>query len=140
MIMRFAIPGAVIDVTQNAETKFRILVEDLAFGYIVTKVSGDESIVFDDILDQRADLLSALSTRIAGQYAVTFSGKLLECIGHPATSLIPMPVAPLFRDLSAYPVENLSARLRKSRLRGNVRGLVGDGGTLVYRRKVDHRF
>jgi hypothetical protein len=128
MIVRLAVSGAVIDVTQNAETEFGILIEDLTFGYIVTKVSGDKSIVFQDILDQRANLLAALSARIGGQYAVTFSGKLIECVAHYATSLIRMPVTSLFRDRAAYPAENLSARLRKSRLGANARDLAGEGG------------
>jgi hypothetical protein len=93
MIVRLAVPGAVIDMTENAEPEFRILVEDLPFGHIVTEVSCDERIVLEDVLDERTDLLAALDARILRQHAVTLSGKLFESVAHHQTSSIRMHVA-----------------------------------------------
>ncbi len=64
MIVRLALPGALVDMSQNAEAEFRVLVEDLAFGHLVAEMGGDESIVLQCLLDQRADLLAALDPGI----------------------------------------------------------------------------
>jgi hypothetical protein len=138
MIVRLAVSGAVIDVTQNAETKFGIFVEDLPFGHVVTKVSRDKSVVFEDLLDERANLFAALSSRIAGQYTVTFSGKLFECIRHHPTSLVRMPIASLSRGDAAYPAGNLSARLRKSGLRAKARRPRVTAATVARGSRVDY--
>ncbi len=82
MIVRIAVLGAVIDVTEDAETEFRILVQHLALGQIVREVGRDESGVLQHLLDQRADLLAALNPRILLEDAVAFCRELLKTISH----------------------------------------------------------
>jgi hypothetical protein len=77
-----------IDVTENAEPEFRILVEDLAFRHAVVEMSFDEVFVLQDVLHERANLLPALDTLILRQDTMTFAGKLIERIAHPTTSWV----------------------------------------------------
>jgi hypothetical protein len=70
----------VIDVAENAKPEFRILVEDFPLGDIFTKMSGNKSIVFEDVLDEGADLLASFGPGIVRQYTVTRSGELFESV------------------------------------------------------------
>jgi hypothetical protein len=45
VIVRLALSGAVIDMPENAEAEFRILIEDLPLGYVVTEMSSDERLI-----------------------------------------------------------------------------------------------
>src|SRR5215472_9366052 len=80
MIVRFAFPGAVIDMAEDAESQFRILVEDFAVGHAIVQMRGDEIIVLQYLPDQRADFLAALDAGILREDAMTLVGKLLKRI------------------------------------------------------------
>jgi len=67
---------------EDAESEFRILVEDLTLGHVVVEMSGDEILVLQHVLDERADLLATVDPGIFRQDAVTLSGELLESISH----------------------------------------------------------
>jgi hypothetical protein len=77
-----------IDVAENAETELRILVEDLPLGHVIVEMRGDEILVLQHILNERADLFAALDPRIFRQDAVTLTGKPLESIAHQNTSSV----------------------------------------------------
>jgi hypothetical protein len=85
VIMRLALSGTVVDMTENAEPEFRILVENLPLGHIITKMSDDEGLVSEDVLDEGANFLSAFGPRIVRQYAVTRGGELFESVPHQPT-------------------------------------------------------
>ena len=64
MVVRLALPRALIDVAEDAEPELRILVEDLALGHAVVEMGADEILVLEHVLDERADFLAALDPRI----------------------------------------------------------------------------
>jgi hypothetical protein len=72
----------VVDMAKNAEPEFRILVKDFPLGNVVTEMSGDESVVLEDLLDQRTDLLAAFDTRIVRQDAMTRIREFPKSIAH----------------------------------------------------------
>src|SRR5439155_3665345 len=82
VIVRQALPRAVVDMAQNAEPELRVLVKDLALGHAVVEMRGDEIFVLEHLLNQRADLLAALDPRLLRQDTVTLTGELLESIAH----------------------------------------------------------
>jgi hypothetical protein len=71
---------------EDAESEFRIFVEDLPLGHVVVQMSGDKILVLQHVLDERADLLTTFDPGIFRQDAMTLSGKLLESISHQTTS------------------------------------------------------
>jgi hypothetical protein len=83
--MRLALSGVVIYMRENAESKFRILVEDLPLGHLVTEMSGDERLVFQNVLDERAHLFAAFGPGIVRQYAVTRCRELFKSVPHQPT-------------------------------------------------------
>ena len=82
MIVRVAVLGALINVAEDAEAEFRILVQHLALGYVVGEVGRDEAVVLQHFPDQFADLLAAFDTRILFEDAPTLCRELLEPITH----------------------------------------------------------
>ena len=50
MIVGRTCPGIVMHVRQDAEAKFRVLVEDFALGHIVAEVRTDEGFVLQDLV------------------------------------------------------------------------------------------
>jgi hypothetical protein len=74
---------------KNAEPELRVLVEDLPLRNVVAEMSGDERIVLQNLLDQRADFLAALDTGIVRQDVITSVRKLRESIAHQPTSSLP---------------------------------------------------
>src|SRR5271165_2715124 len=86
VVVRLAFPGTVIDMAENAEPEFRILVEDLALRHAVVEMRSDEILVLQQVLDERADFPAPLDPRIFRQDAMTLTGKPLESIAHQITS------------------------------------------------------
>ena len=86
--MRLAFSGTVVDMGENAEPELRILIEDLPLRNVVPEMGGYESVIFQNLLDERADFLAALDTRIVRQDAMTRILKLRESIGHQPNSLL----------------------------------------------------
>src|SRR6516162_8455381 len=82
VIMRLAFSGTVVDMCENAEPEFRILIEDLPLQNVVPEMSSDECCVLQDVLDERADFLAALDTRIVHQDAMTCIRELLKSVAH----------------------------------------------------------
>ena len=80
MVVWFALPGAVIDMAEDAESQFGILVEDFAVGHAILQMRGDKILVLQYLLDQRADLLVALDAGVRREDAMTLVGKLLKRI------------------------------------------------------------
>jgi len=80
MVVWFALPGAVIDMAEDAESQFGILVENFAVGHAIVQMRGDEILVLQYLLDQRADLLAALDAGVRREDAMTLVGKLLKRI------------------------------------------------------------
>ena len=78
MIVRLARLRALVDMAENAEAEFRILVEDLPLGAVIGQVLGDEFRIGAGAADQFADLLAAFRPRIGGKDAVSFLRKLLQ--------------------------------------------------------------
>jgi len=74
MVVWFALPGAVIDMAEDAESQFGILVEDFAVGHAILQMRGDEILVLQYLLDQRADLLVALDAGVRREDAMTLVG------------------------------------------------------------------
>jgi hypothetical protein len=72
----------VVDVAKNAEPEFRILIEDLPLRNVVTQMSGDERVVLQDLLDERADFLAARGSGIIRQDTMTCVRELLESVAH----------------------------------------------------------
>src|ERR1700756_1511233 len=71
-----------IDMTEDAEAEFGILVQHLALGHVVAEMRRDEILVLQQLLNQGADLLAPLDTRIFLENPVAFRGKLLEAVPH----------------------------------------------------------
>jgi hypothetical protein len=71
-----------VDVAEDAEAEFGVLVEDLSLGDAIVEMGGHKILVLEDLLDERADLLAALDPRILRQDPMTFAGELLERIAH----------------------------------------------------------
>jgi hypothetical protein len=89
VIVRLAFSGTVVDMGENAEPELRILIEDLPLRNVVTEMSGDESVILQNLLDERADFLAALDTGIVRQDAMTRIRKLRESVAHQPTSCLP---------------------------------------------------
>ena len=79
MVVRLALLRTVIDVPENTETEFRILVEDFPFGAIIGQVLGHETRISAGAADKFADLLAAFRPRIGGKDAVSFLRKSRSC-------------------------------------------------------------
>src|SRR5262249_43676231 len=77
----------VIHVRQDAEAKFRVLVENVALGHMVVQVCTDEGFILQDITQQCAHLLPATGARVGFENPMTRSGKLLKSLSHAYTSL-----------------------------------------------------
>jgi hypothetical protein len=75
--MRVAVLRAMVDVAEDAEAEFRVLVQHFALGNLVAEMRLDEIIVLQHLLDQRAYLLASLDTRILLQDPAAFRRKLL---------------------------------------------------------------
>jgi hypothetical protein len=67
---------------KNAKPEFRILVKDFPLGNVITEMSRDESVVLEDLLDERADFLAAFDTRVGRQDAMTRIRELPKSIAH----------------------------------------------------------
>jgi hypothetical protein len=78
-----------VDMAENAKPEFRILVEDLPLRNVVTEMSGDERVVLQDLLDERADFLAACDPWIVRQDTMTCVRKLRESVAHRPTSFLP---------------------------------------------------
>src|SRR4030095_10830072 len=63
MVMRLAFLGAVIDMAEDAEAELRVLVKDFPLRPVLGQVLADEFGIGASLLDERADLLSALTAR-----------------------------------------------------------------------------
>src|SRR5579875_2234491 len=82
VIMRIAVLGAVIDMAEDAEAEFGILVQNLALGHLVAEIGVDEIVVLQHVLDQRAHPLAPFDARILLEDPAAFRRKLLERISH----------------------------------------------------------
>jgi hypothetical protein len=82
MIVWLALSSAVVDMAKDAEPEFRILVEDLPLRNVVTEMSGDECIVLQHLLDERADFLAAGNSEIVRQDTMTCVRELIESVTH----------------------------------------------------------
>ena len=80
--MRIALLGALVDVGEDAESQLRILVQDLALGPVVAEVGGDERLVLEDFLQQRAHLLPPRAGGVFGEDAMTGGRESFERVAH----------------------------------------------------------
>jgi hypothetical protein len=123
--MRLAFSGTVVDMCENAEPEFRILIEDLPLQNVVPEMSSDECCVLQDVLDERADFLAALDTRIVHQDAMTCIRELLKSVAHhPTPPLQSRGFTLLVASLSLQRgSDKIGAELRAARTRCNCGGL-----------------
>jgi hypothetical protein len=82
VVVRIALLLALVDVSQDAEAELRIFVEDLAFGDLVADVRGDERLVRENVLDDRAHFLATGGAGIVRERALTGGRELLESPAH----------------------------------------------------------
>jgi hypothetical protein len=82
MVMRRAFLGALIHMRQDTEAKLRIFIEYLTFRHVVTEVGIDKLFIFEDVLQECADLLATCGARIGLEKAVTCSRKLFKRMAH----------------------------------------------------------
>jgi hypothetical protein len=128
MVVWRGLSGAMVHVGEDAEAKLRVFIEDLALRHIVAEVGGDEVIVLQHVLQQRADLLPAGGSWVGLQGIVTGGGELLERVGHDHASsamsvLIPLtPPSPEGRG-RAYRQRHMYHTYPHNRCRGSSCGL-----------------
>src|SRR5437016_14400157 len=82
MVVRLALLGARVDVGENAEAELRVLVQDLALRHAVAEMPGDECLVLQDLLDERAHLLATPGPGFRREDAVTGGRELFERVPH----------------------------------------------------------
>ena len=85
MVVRRARPGVCVYMGQDAETEFRVLVEDLALRHVIPEVCGHEGFILQDFLEERAHLLPTAGARVGFEDTMTRNGELLKCMSHAYT-------------------------------------------------------
>ena len=76
-----------MDVSENAEAEFRVLVEDFALRIVITQMLADKLVIGAHFLHHRADFFSPVGAGVGGEDAVHFVGVLSELL-HPSCDLL----------------------------------------------------
>jgi hypothetical protein len=72
--------------SEDAEAKLGVFIEDLALRHIVAEVGGDEVVVLQHLLQERAYLLPSGRARVGCEDAMTVGSELLERVSHEYAS------------------------------------------------------
>jgi hypothetical protein len=87
MIVRLAGLGAVVHMGQNAETEFRVLIEDFTLWYVVSQMGADKLLILEDIAQECAHFFPAVRAGFGFEEALTCGGELFESVSHDASPM-----------------------------------------------------
>jgi hypothetical protein len=82
MIVRRTCPGVIIHMRQDAEAQLGILVENFPLRHVVPKVSSDERLVLQNLLEQCTHLLTPGRSGIGLENAVALCSELFKGMTH----------------------------------------------------------